>query len=358
MEKILIKGNEAIGLAAIKAGCKAFFGYPITPQNELPEYMSRELSKNGGVFIQAESEIAAINMVYGAAGCGARVMTSSSSPGIALKQEGISYIVGAELPCVIVNVMRGGPGLGGIQPSQADYFQGTRGGGHGDYYMPVYTPATVQETFDLVIKGFQVADRYRTPVLILVDGIIGQIMEAIEIKDSYPQKDIIKEWATKGTNGERKPNIINSLFLNPEKLEEHNNRLFEKYEIIKREEELSETLYLEDSEIVLVAYGTTSRIVKQAIEDLRDEGIKVGLVRPITAWPFPYSKIQNLNTNVNSILVVEMSKGQMVQDILLGNKNQKNIFFLGRTGGMVPSIEEVKGKVKEILRGEANEYSI
>lgn len=358
MEKILIKGNDAIGLAAIKAGCKAFFGYPITPQNELPEYMSRELPRSGGVFIQAESEIAAINMVYGAAGCGVRVMTSSSSPGIALKQEGISYIAGAELPCVIVNVMRGGPGLGGIQPSQADYFQGTRGGGHGDYYMPVYTPATVQETFDLVIKGFQVADRYRTPVLILVDGIIGQIMEAIEVEDNYLNEEITKEWATTGTHEKRPPNIINSLYLDPEKLEEHNNKLFEKYELIKAKEGMSETLYLDDSEIVLVAYGTTSRIVKQGIEELRAEGVKVGMVRPITAWPFPYSDIQNLKENIKSILVVEMSKGQMIQDVLLGNRGQKEVYFWGRTGGMVPNIEEIKEKVKEILRGEANEYNL
>ncbi|MGL4308459.1 3-methyl-2-oxobutanoate dehydrogenase subunit VorB [Cetobacterium sp. SF1] len=352
MAKVLMKGNEAIGTAAIKAGCKFFFGYPITPQNELPEFMSKELPKVGGSFVQAESEIAAINMVYGAAGCGARVMTSSSSPGIALKQEGISYIAGAELPCVIVNVMRGGPGLGGIQPSQADYFQATRGGGNGDYYMPVYAPATVQETVDLVIKGFNIADQYRTPVMVIVDGMIGQIMEPVEFSEESDIKIYEKSWATIGTNEERKPNIINSLYLKPEELEEHCEKLFKKYEIIKKNECLYEEKNLEEAEIVLVAYGTTARIVKNAIKTLEEMGIKAGLVRPITVWPFPYDVIKNLGNNVKNILVVEMSKGQMIEDVLLGNNGQKKVHFYGRTGGMVPSPEEIVEKVKSIMGGE------
>lgn len=352
MAKVLMKGNEAIGTAAIKAGCKFFFGYPITPQNEVPEFMSRELPKVGGSFVQAESEVAAINMVYGAAGCGARVMTSSSSPGIALKQEGISYIAGAELPCLIVNVMRGGPGLGGIQPAQADYFQATRGGGNGDYYMPVYAPSTVQETVDLIIKGFDIADEYRTPVLILADGMIGQIMEPVEFSEKEERKVFEKKWATTGTEMKREPNIINSLYLKPEELEEHCNRLFKKYEKIKEKECMYETLGVEDSNIVVVAYGTTARIVKNAINVLKSEGINVGLVRPITVWPFPYDVIKNLGENVKDILVVEMSKGQMIEDVLLGNEGRKKVHFYGRTGGMVPTPEEIVEKIKEILGGE------
>lgn len=352
MGKVLMKGNEAIGTAAIKAGCKFFFGYPITPQNEVPEFMSRELPKIGGAFVQAESEVAAINMVYGAAGCGARVMTSSSSPGIALKQEGISYIAGAELPCLIVNVMRGGPGLGGIQPAQADYFQATRGGGNGDYYLPVYAPSTVQETVDLIIKGFDVADEYRTPVLILADGMIGQIMEPVEFPENNEKKVFEKKWATTGTEMKREPNIINSLYLKPEELEEHCNKLFKKYEKIKEKECMCETLGIDKASIVVVAYGTTSRIVKNAIHTLKSEGIDVGLVRPITVWPFPYDTIKNLGENVKDILVVEMSKGQMIEDVLLGNEGRKKVHFYGRTGGMVPTPEEIVKKIKEILGGE------
>lgn len=351
MAKVLMKGNEAIGTAAIKAGCKFFFGYPITPQNEVPEFMSRELPKIGGAFVQAESEIAAINMVYGAAGCGARVMTSSSSPGIALKQEGISYIVGAELPCLIVNVMRGGPGLGGIQPSQADYFQATRGGGNGDYYMPVYAPSTVQETVDLIIKGFDVADCYRTPVLILADGMIGQIMEAVEFPEVEKKIVFDKSWATTGTKLKRAPNIINSLYLKPEELEAHCNKLFEKYDKIRKNECLYEAINT-DAEIVVVAYGTTARIVKNAIQTLKAEGIEVGLIRPITVWPFPYNVIKNLGNSVTDILVVEMSKGQMVEDVLLGNDGRKKVHFYGRTGGMVPTPEEIVNEIKKILGGE------
>lgn len=350
MEKLLMKGNEAIGTAAIKSGCKFFFGYPITPQNEIPEFMSRELPKVGGCFIQAESEVAAINMVYGAAGTGARCMTSSSSPGMSLKQEGISYIVGAELPCLIVNVMRGGPGLGGIQPSQADYFQATRGGGNGDYYMPVYAPATVQETVDLIGRGFNVADKYRTPVMILIDGMTGQMMEPVVFSKEEKSEAIEKPWATTGTKEKREPNIINSLYLKPEELEEHCNKLFEKYEAIKNSECLWEEVNLDDAEIVLVTYGTTSRITKNVMSSLREEGLKVGMIRPITVWPFPYDAIRNLKDNVKNILVVEMSKGQMIEDVRLGNEGRKKVHFYGRTGGIIPTPEEITLKVREILK--------
>lgn len=349
-----MKGNEAIGMAAIKAGCKYFFGYPITPQNELPEFMSKELPKVGGAFVQAESEIAAINMVYGASGCGARVMTSSSSPGIALKQEGITYMAGAELPCVIVNLMRGGPGLGGIQPAQSDYFQATRGGGNGDYYLPVYAPSTVQETVDLIIKGFDVADKYRTPVMILADGMIGQIMEPVEFKETEI-KIFEKKWATTGTEGKRNPNIINSLYLNPEDLENHCNHLFEKYEKIKEEECMCEKTEVENAQIAVVAYGTTARIVKNAISQLKKVGIEVELIRPITLWPFPYDMIKNVGENIKSILVVEMSKGQMIEDVMIGNEGRKKIHFYGRTGGIVPTPEEIVEKIKTILGGGTNE---
>ncbi|MGL4954753.1 MAG: 3-methyl-2-oxobutanoate dehydrogenase subunit VorB [Cetobacterium sp.] len=349
MAKKLMKGNEAMSAAAINAGCRFFFGYPITPQNEIPEYMSRELPKVGGSFIQAESEVSAINMVYGAAGCGARVMTSSSSPGMALKQEGLSYIAGAELPCVVINVTRGGPGLGGIQPSQADYFQATRGGGNGDYYMPVYAPATVQEAVDLIGKGFDVADQYRTPVMLLVDGMIGQVMEPVELNENPERKEFNKSWATTTTKGERAPNIINSLYLKPEELELHCEKLFRKFDAIKENEVMSETIGLEDAEIVLVAYGTTARIAKNVIKSLEKDGIKAGLIRPITVWPFPYEDVKNLNEKVKNILVVEMSMGQMIEDVRLGNEGRKPVHFYGRTGGMVPTPEDIIKKVKEIM---------
>ncbi len=352
MSKVLMKGNEAIGAAAIKAGCKFFFGYPITPQNEIPEYMSKELPKVNGSFVQAESEVAAINMVYGAAGSGARVMTSSSSPGMALKQEGITYIAGAELPCVIVNVMRGGPGLGGIQPAQSDYFQSVKGGGNGDYYMPVYAPASIQETVDLIQEGFDVADQYRTPVMVIADGMIGQMMEPVEFKE-MPKRDIQeKDWATTGTKGERKPNIINSLFLQPEELEDHCIKLEKKYETMRQNECRWEEYNMENAEIVAVAYGTTSRIVKNAIEELKKEGINMGIVRPITVWPFPYHVLENLSDSVKHVLTVEMSMGQMVEDVRLGVNGKKPVHFYGRTGGMIPDPEGVIAKVKEILGGD------
>ncbi len=351
MSKILMKGNEAIGAAAIKAGCDAFFGYPITPQNELPEYMSRELPKAGGVFVQAESEVAAINMVYGAAGAGARVMTSSSSPGIALKQEGISYIAGAELPCVIVSIVRGGPGLGGIQPAQSDYNQSTRGGGNGDYKLLVFAPANLQEMVDLIQESFNKADYYRNPVMIVADGMIGQMMEPIEFKPA-PALDLpVKDWATVGTKEDRKPNVINSLFLKPEELEVHNIHLTEKYNKMKEAEQRYEAYQLEGAEIVCVAYGTTSRIVKNAIEILAEEGIKVGLIRPISLWPFPDVAFKEIDSKTKALLSVEMSMGQMVGDVKLAIESKLPVDFYGRTGGMIPTPEGVAQKIREMVGG-------
>ena len=352
MAKVLMKGNEAIGAAAIKAGCRHFFGYPITPQNEIPEYMAKEMPKVGGVFVQAESEVAAINMVYGAAGAGARVMTSSSSCGIALKQEGITYIAGAELPAVIVSISRGGPGLGGIQPSQADYNQSTRGGGNGDYKTLVYAPANLQEMVDFVQEAFEVADYYRNPVMVLGDGMIGQMMEPIEFKEIAGKRELQpKTWATDGMKGKRKKNIINSLALDPAELEKHNFRLQEKYNEMKEKEVRYEMYNMENAELVIVAYGTTSRIVKNAIADLKAEGINVGLIRPITLWPFPEKAFNELPSTVKGLLSVEMSMGQMVDDIKIATAGRLPVSFFGRTGGMIPSPEEVVAAVKETIGG-------
>lgn len=352
MTKVLMKGNEAVGAAAIEAGCRYFFGYPITPQNEIPEYMSRELPKVGGVFVQAESEIAAINMVYGAAGSGARVMTSSSSPGIALKQEGISYIAGAELPCLIVNMMRGGPGLGGIQPSQTDYFQATRGGGNGDYRLLVLAPANIQEMVDLIIEGFDLADEYRNPVMILGDGMIGQMMEPVEFKERKKRDLPKKDWVTTGTKGERKPNIINSLYLNPEELEDHNTRLQEKYKKMKEKEVRVESYNIEDADLVITAYGTTARIARTAISKLEKEGYKVGLIRPISLFPYPFDEFSKIKDDCKGVLTVEMNTGQMLDDVKIALNGRIPSYFYGRTGGMVPTPEAIANKVKEILGGE------
>jgi 2-oxoglutarate ferredoxin oxidoreductase subunit alpha len=351
MAKVLMKGNEAIGAAAIKAGCKYFFGYPITPQSELPEYMSSELPKIGGVFLQAESEVAAINMVYGAAGAGVRVMTSTSSPGMALKQEGITYCAGAELPCVIVNVMRGGPGLGGIQPSQSDYFQATRGGGNGDYRTLVYAPASIQELVDYVMESFVKADQYRMPVIVLADGMIGQMMEAVEFKEPKQVKLEEKTWATDGTKGKRKPNVINSLFLDPQALEDHNWKLDRRYKEIEKNEVLVESYGLEDADVVCVAYGTTARIVKNAIEDCKAKGLKVGLIRPITLWPYPYDEFKKINPNCKGLLTVEMSTGQMIDDVKIGAEGKFPIYFNGRVGGMVPTPTSISADIEKIAGG-------
>ena len=342
--KVLMKGNEAVAEAAVRGGCRAFFGYPITPQNEIPEYLSKRLPEVGGCFIQAESEVSAINMVYGAAGAGARAMTSSSSPGISLKQEGISYICGAELPCVIVNMVRGGPGLGGIQPAQSDYFQTVKGGGHGDYHMLVYAPSSVQEAVNIVYDAFDKADEYRMPVMILGDGMIGQIMEAVELPEmkdpaTFPKK----EWATDGTGVGNNRRIINSLYIEPDVLEEVNHRLFKRYDALKANEVKCETYMCEDAEIVIVAYGTVARISKSAVNELRQKGIKVGLVRPITLYPYPEKIINDIAKQecVREFLTIELSMGQMVEDVRLAVNGLKPVDFYGRTGGNVMTPDDI-----------------
>ncbi|MCL6451197.1 MAG: 3-methyl-2-oxobutanoate dehydrogenase subunit VorB [Acetobacteraceae bacterium] len=345
-DRVLMKGNEAIGEAAIVAGCRCFFGYPITPQNELPEYMARRLPEVGGVFVQAESEVAAINMVYGAAAAGARAMTSSSSPGVSLKQEGISYLSACELPCVVVNMVRGGPGLGGIQPAQSDYFQATRGGGHGDYRTLVYGAASVQELVDLTIEAFDAADRYRNPVLLLADGILGQMMEPAVFPDSPPLPPPAKPWAVTGASG-RPRNLINSLILQPDMLEAHNWRLMEKFRQIEEREVRWEEDQLDDAELVVVAYGTTARVVRAALGAARREGLKVGLLRPITLWPFPAQPLRRLK-RARAVLTVEMSTGQMVEDVRLAVEGRLPVQFYGRTGGVVPTPREVLARIKEI----------
>ena len=347
-----MKGNEAFGKAAMVAGCKYFFGYPITPQSELPEYLSRELPAIGGTFVQAESEVAAINMVYGAGGCGARVLTSSSSPGIALKQEGITYCAGAEVPCVILNVVRGGPGLGSIQPSQSDYFMTTRGGGDGDYRTPVYAPASVQEACDMIMDAFDVSELYRTPVLVLLDGMIGQMMEPVDFDKPRKQRELPSKegWATTGTKGKRKPNIINSLYLSPEILEEHNYHLQRKYDVIEANELQYEMDRTEDAELVFVAYGTMARVVKNCVNEMRAEGYKVGLIRPKTVWPYPYKAFDEIPACKN-LFVIEMSLGQMVEDVKLGSNGRYPVHFYGRPGGMVPEPKEIIARAKEIMGG-------
>ncbi|MDD3478333.1 MAG: 3-methyl-2-oxobutanoate dehydrogenase subunit VorB [Candidatus Izemoplasmatales bacterium] len=342
MAKVLMKGNEAIALAALKGGIDAFFGYPITPQNEIPEYLSKHLLAAGKVFVQAESEVAAINMVYGAAGAGARVMTSSSSPGIALKQEGISYIAGAELPCVIVSVMRGGPGLGGIQPSQADYYQATRGGGNGDYQLIVYAPETIQETIDTLKESFDIADYYRNPVLILVDGLIGQMMESVDFDKPIRKRFIPeKDYATTGTDHHPGRNIVNSHYLNPDELEQHNLHLQKKYQQIKNNETKFEMINMEQPDYVIVAYGTMSRIARSAIEMLEEQGIHVGMIRPITLWPYPRAAFDQIPKSCKGILCAEMSMGQMLDDVLISDRGRHDVAFFGRVGGIVPEPEEI-----------------
>jgi len=352
MKKILMKGNEAISEAAIQAGCKFFFGYPITPQNEIPAYMAKHLPKAGGAYTQAESEVSAINMVYGAAGCGARVMTSSSSPGISLKQEGISYIAGAQLPCVIVNIMRSGPGLGGILPSQSDYFQAVKGGGHGDYNLIVYAPSTVQEAVTLTMEAFDVADMYRNPVMILGDGMLGQVMEPVEFTPPKKRELPEKTWATTGNDGSRPNNVINSLYIEAEPLYARTLTQYEKYEVIKQNETRYELYNTADAEIIIAAYGSTARIVKSVIDTLSDEGIRIGMIRPITVWPFPSAIFEEYanSDKVKRFLTVEMSMGQMIEDVRLGVNGKKPVEFFGRTGGLVPSVDEIKEKVMEMIK--------
>lgn len=351
--KVLMKGNEAIGEAAIRANCKCFFGYPITPQTEISAYMSKKMPKIGRVFLQAESEVSAINMVYGAAGSGVRCMTSSSSPGISLKAEGISYIAAAELPCVIVNIVRGGPGLGSIQPAQSDYFQATRGIGHGDFYMPVLAPASIQEMVDLIQDAFDIADMYRTPCMVMGDGMLGQMMEPVEFKERPIKKLPNKDWAANGLMGRKEHNIINSLYLKPEILEKHNWHLVEKFKEIKEKETRYELFNCDrKNDIILVSYGTTSRICKNVIKSAEQQGIMLGLIRPITLWPFPVEAFDKTIDNAEyGYLSVEMSCGQMVEDVKLSVLGRRPVNFYGRVGGMVPSPDEILEKVKKILGG-------
>ena len=349
-QKFLMKGNEAIAEAAIRNGCIHFFGYPITPQTEVSAYMSKVLPKIGGTFLQAESEIAAINMVLGASSCGVRAMTSSSSPGISLKSEGVSYIAGSDLPCVILNVMRGGPGLGGIQPSQSDYWQATKALGHGDFQLLVFAPATVQEIVDLMGTAFDLAEKYRMPALILADGMLGQMMEPVE----FPEKKTelpARPWATTGTREKRRPNIINSLYLKPDELERTVVDRFERYQQVKANEVRVEEYLTEDAEYVVAAYGATARVVRSAVESARAEGIKVGLIRPITLWPFPEKAISDAAKRVKGMLTVEMSMGQMVEDVRLAANGACSVSFFGRTGGVVPTPAEVLREIKKLAGG-------
>ncbi|MDO8136551.1 MAG: 3-methyl-2-oxobutanoate dehydrogenase subunit VorB [Candidatus Brocadiales bacterium] len=341
-----MRGSEAMAEAAIRAGCRLYFGYPITPQSELAEYMARELPKRGGVFLQVESEISAINMVLGAAVTGARAMTSSSGPGISLKQEGISYMAGCELPGVIVNVCRGGPGLGNIAPSEADYFQAVKGGGHGDYHNIVLAPSSVQEAAELCYEAFDLAERYRNPVMILCSAVIAQMMEPVEFMPPREQEKEEKPWALTGAKG-REPRIIKSLRLEPEELEEHNRELQRKYETIKAREVRFESRHLEDARLVVVAFGTSARIAASAVEEAREQGYKVGLFRPITLFPFPKKALRDLAERVNKFLVFELSAGQMVEDVELSVAGRVEVDFYGRMGGYVPSPEEC---LEEIIK--------
>jgi Pyruvate:ferredoxin oxidoreductase and related 2-oxoacid:ferredoxin oxidoreductases, alpha subunit len=349
--KVLMKGNEAIAEAAIKAGCRLFFGYPITPQTEISEYMAKKMPKVGGLSLQAESEVAAINMVLGAASTGARVITSSSSPGISLKSEGISYIIGSDLPCVIVNVQRGGPGLGGIQPAQSDYYQATHALGHGDGRALVLAPASVQEMAALTMEAFDLADIYRMPALILADGALGQMMEPVDF-ESVPKRDIPeKTWATNGTQGKREHNVINSLYIQPDVLERVIQERFEKYDRIKETEVKYEEFLCDDADVIVVAYGIPARIVKTAVQKARKMGIKAGCFRPITLWPFPSKRLSKLADQTKAFLTVELSMGQMVDDVRIATEFKKPCHFYGRTGGMMPSVDEVVGQIEKINGG-------
>ncbi|NCO23640.1 MAG: 3-methyl-2-oxobutanoate dehydrogenase subunit VorB [Candidatus Infernicultor aquiphilus] len=349
-EKILMKGNEAIGEAAICAGCRYYFGYPITPQSELIAYMAKKLLKmKDASFVQAESELAAINMVYGAASTGVRVMTSSSSPGISLMQEGISYIACSEVPCVVVNMMRGGPGLGDIQPAQGDYFQATKGGGHGDYHLIVLAPSSVQELVDLTMDAFDLADKYRNPAMILGDGLLGQMMEAVEFKER-PKVDLPSKesWTLVGCKG-RKPHWIVPFNLNPSVLEKMNLVINEKYKKLKEHEVRYESINIENADLIIVAYGTVARIVKTVIQKAKKEGINIGLIRPITLFPFPEKIISKTAERIKKFLVVEMSLGQMIEDVKLAVNGKAEVNFYGRCGGIIPTPIEILKELNKYL---------
>jgi 2-oxoglutarate ferredoxin oxidoreductase subunit alpha len=346
MAKVLMKGNEAIAEAAIRAGCDAYFGYPITPQTELLEYMSKRMPELGRTFVQGESEVASVNMVLGAAAVGKRAMTSSSSPGISLKQEGISYLAGNELPAVIVNIMRGGPGLGNVQPSQSDYFQATKGGGHGDYFPIVLAPSTVQEAIDFTILAFELADKYRNPAMILGDGSIGQIMEPVELPEVEP-KPPDKPWALTGCKG-REKNIMRSLYLLAGPLEARNIILQKKYREIEAHEQRHAEFMLEGAEVVIVAYGTVGRVAQTAIIKVREEGIPAGMFRPITLYPYPKDALSSVIDQARVVLVLEMSAGQMLEDVELVVKGRVPVEFQGWLGGRVPTPTEVAQKMREM----------
>lgn len=351
-DKVLMKGNEAIAEAAIIAGCRHYFGYPITPQTEVAAYMAKKMPKIGGCFLQAESEIAAINMVYGVSSTGKRVMTSSSSPGISLKGEGLSYLAGSDLPALVVNVQRGGPGLGGIQPSQSDYFQATRGGGHGDYHMIVLAPASVQEMAELTVKGFELADKYRMTSMILADGTMGQMMEPVSLDfDIKPAPE--KPWATTGTKMEREHNIVNSLSLVPEELETLNLKRYERYKVIEENETMYEEYMVDDADIVIAAFGIAARVSKNAVNEARKQGIKVGLIRPITLWPFPKAPFEKAAEHAKAFISVELSMGQMIEDVKLATKCKRPVTLCNRVGGMIPSPEQVLKAIIEVNDGGA-----
>ena len=354
-EKVLMKGNEALAEAAIMAGCRHYFGYPITPQTEVAAYMAKRMPKiDGGVFLQAESEIAAINMVIGVAATGKRVMTSSSSPGISLKSEGLSYLAGCDLPALVVNVQRGGPGLGGIQPSQSDYYQATRGAGHGDFHMLVLAPASVQEMVNLTFKGFDLAEKYRVPAMLLADGTMGQMMEPVSLDLGEITEDD-KSWALTGRKGERKRNIVNSLFLKPEELEQFNFDRYERYAQIEKNEVMYEEYMMDDAEICIVAFGVAARVSQNAIDEARKQGIKVGMIRPITLWPFPKEALNKAADKVKSFISVELNMGQMIDDIELAIRCKKPVLLCNRAGGMIPTTENVLDKINEAVKlGGAN----
>jgi len=347
-ETVLVKGNEAIAMGAIEAGCRFYFGYPITPQNDIPEYMARHLPSSGGTFIQAESEIASVNMVLGAGATGARAMTSSSSPGISLKQEGISYMCGSQIPGVIVNMSRSGPGLGGISPSQGDYFQATRGGGHGDYRTIVLAPHSVQENYDLTMKAFDLADKYRNPVVILGDALLGQMKEPLKVR-RYRKKEFPQDWILTGAKG-RKKRLLKSLYLSEGELTDHNWMLNKKYQRMKREVRF-ETLLLEGAKLVVVAFGSVGRIVKTSVQMARERGMKIGLFRPITLFPFPYSALEKISSKVRNFMAVELNTGQMVEDLKLAVGHKKNqVDFYGRPPGSIPSPDELFYEIKKVYR--------
>ena len=350
-ERVLMKGNEAIAEAAIRAGCRHYFGYPITPQTEVAAYMAKKLPKVGGVFLQAESEVASINMVYGAAATGTRVMTSSSTPGISLMAEGLSYIAGSDVPAFVVNVQRGGPGLGGIQPSQSDYFQATKGGGHGDYHMIVLAPASVQEMASLTIKGFNLADKYLMTAMILADGTIGQMMEPISFEDAEIET-YEKPWALTGTECKRPHNIVNSLYLKPDELEQKNFERYERYAQVEENEPMWEEYQMEDAEICVVAFGIASRVAKNAVVAARAEGIKAGLIRPITLWPFPKKALRAAADRVKSFVSVELNMGQMIEDIRLATECKRPVSLCNRAGGMIPSPDQVLESIRKAQKGE------